>query len=60
MNNQIFCLYSLAHKSPVVDFSIVFFAQYFPYLVLAAAILFLLFHHEIFSAEKPFHTIAER
>jgi undecaprenyl-diphosphatase len=61
MNNQIFfALYSLAHKSPIVDFLIVFFAQYFPYLVLAAAILFLLFHHEIFSTQRPFNTLVER
>lgn len=61
MNNQIFfALYSLAHQSRLGDFLIVFFAQYFPYLVILLAIIFLFFHHEIFSAQKPFHTLTER
>jgi undecaprenyl-diphosphatase len=61
MNNQIFfALYSLAHQSVFLDKVIIFFAQYFPYLVILLAIIFLLFHHEIFSAEKPFKALAQK
>jgi membrane-associated phospholipid phosphatase len=48
MNNEIFfILHSLANKSGVLDEIVVFFAVYFPYLVVISAGLFLLFHYEI-------------
>jgi membrane-associated phospholipid phosphatase len=48
MNNEIFfILHSLANKSGVFDGVVVFFAVYFPYLVIISAGLFLLFHYEI-------------
>jgi len=55
MNNQIFFfLYSFAHRFEILDKIIIFFAVYFPGVVIIAAGLFLLFHHEIFKAESPF------
>jgi len=51
MNNTIFLFfYSLAHKSNIFDNIVIFSAVYFPYIVVVSAILFLLFHHEIFDA----------
>ena len=38
----------------------VFFAQYFPYLVILLAIIFLLFHHEVFVKEKPFKALLQK
>lgn len=44
MNNQIFFFfYNLAHKSPLFDKLVVFFAVYFPYIVVFLALVFLLF-----------------
>jgi membrane-associated phospholipid phosphatase len=61
MNNQIFFLfYNLAHQSVFGDKLIVFFAQTFPYLVILLAAIFLFFHHEIFSAEKPFKALRQK
>jgi len=55
MNNNIFFFfYNFAHQSKIVDGFIVFFAVYFPYLVVILAGLFLLFHHDVFQAENPF------
>ena len=55
MNNTIFYFfYSLAHQSLFLDKIIIFFANFFPYIVVILAGLFLLFHHEIFKAESPF------
>jgi len=54
LNNEIFfTLYSLAHRSICLDSVIVFFAQYFPYLVLISAGIFLLIHHDIILAKNP-------
>ena len=53
LNNQIFlAFYSLAHKSFFFDKMVVFFAQYFPYLVVIFSIIFLLYHHEVLSIKK--------
>jgi undecaprenyl-diphosphatase len=46
MNNQIFYFfYNLAHRSQALDQAIIFFAVYFPFLVAALALLFLIFYH---------------
>lgn len=61
MNNQIFFLfYNLAHISKIFDSIVVFFAVYFPYIVIILAGLFLLFHHEVFKAENPFQVFLQK
>lgn len=61
MNNQIFFLfYNLAHQSIFFDKAIVFLAQTFPYIVILLAGIFLLFHHEVFSSEKPFKALMQK
>ncbi|MEI7765665.1 MAG: phosphatase PAP2 family protein [bacterium] len=61
MNNLIFFFfYDMAHRSLFLDKFIIFCAQTLPYLVIFLAIIFLLFHHEIFSKEKPFHALAQK
>jgi len=48
MNNSIFfILYNLSHQSPLFDWLIIFFSQYFQYFVILFAIVFLLLHHDI-------------
>ncbi len=39
---------------------VVFFAVYFPYIVIILAGLFLLFHHEVFQAEEPFLVLMQK
>ncbi|MEI7810635.1 MAG: phosphatase PAP2 family protein [bacterium] len=54
MNNQIFFFfYNAAHKSIFIDNLIIFFAQYFPYLIIFLSVVFLLFHHEVFAKKFP-------
>lgn len=61
MNNQIFFFfYNLAHQSKVFDSIVVFFALWFPYLVVIIAGLFLLFHHEVFKAENPYRVFLQK
>lgn len=61
MNNQVFFFfYNFAHQSVLMDQLIVFFALYFPYVVLMLAGLFLLFHHEVFQAENPFQVFLQK
>lgn len=61
MNDTIFfAFYNLSHKSIFFDKIVVFFAQYFPYLVIFSAILFLLFHHEVFSKKEPFKALQKK
>lgn len=61
MNNSIFFFfYSLAHQSKFFDQMIVFFAVYFPYVVIILAGLFLLFYHEVFKAENPFQVFLQK
>lgn len=61
MNNQIFFFfYNLSHQSKFFDGVIVFFAVYFPYVVVILAGLFLLFHHEVLKAEEPFRVFMEK
>jgi undecaprenyl-diphosphatase len=61
INNKIFfLLYNLAHQSVFFDKLVIFFAQIFPYIVILLAIIFLLFHHEIFSSEKPLKAFMQK
>ncbi len=61
MNNQIFFFfYNLAHQSQIFDQIIVFFAVYFPFVVVILAGLFLLFHHEVLQAENPYRVFMEK
>lgn len=61
MNNQIFFFfYNLAHKSEIFDKIVIFFAVYFPYIVIMLAGLFLLFHHEVLKAENPYRVFWEK
>jgi len=61
MNNQIFFFfYNLAHRSYFFDRLVVFIADIFPYIVVLLAIIFLLFHHEIFSSKEPFRVFKQR
>lgn len=61
MNNQIFFFfYNLAHQSAWLDQVIIFFAAYFPFVVVVLAGLFLLFHHEIFRADSPFQVFMQK
>src|SRR3989344_5157179 len=61
MNNTIFFFfYNLAHKSFFFDRLFIFFAVYFPYIVVTLAGLFLLFHHEVLQAENPFRIFLKK
>ena len=61
MNNTIFYFfYGLAHQSVFLDNIIIFFAFYFPFIVVILAGLFLLFHHEVLKAEEPFQVFMEK
>ena len=55
-----FIFYNLAHQSKILDSLIIFFAVYFPYIVVMLAGLFLLFHHEVLKAEEPFRVLMEK
>ena len=55
MNEAIFLFfYSLAHRWEFLDALVVFAAEVLPYLVIAAAGVFLLFHHEVLPSRNPF------
>ncbi len=61
MNNNIFFFfYNLAHQSALFDQLIVFFAVYFPFVVVILAGLFILFHHEVLQAENPYRVFMEK
>ena len=67
MNNEFFFFfYNLAHRADLLDKLIVFFAVYFPFIVVILAGLFLLFHlpaqagHEVLKAENPFRVFLEK
>lgn len=61
MNNAIFFFfYNLAHHSVITDKIIIFFAVYFPYLVIILAGIFILFHHEVFKADNPFQVFLQK
>ena len=61
MNHQIFYVfYGLAHQSILGDKLIVFFAQTFPYVVILAAGIFLLFHHDVLPSKNPFKNFMQK
>jgi len=61
MNTSLFfTLYNLAHHSSFFDNLIIFMAQFFPYFVIVAAVIFLLAHHEIFQAKEPWRAFKEK
>jgi undecaprenyl-diphosphatase len=61
MNQSIFFFfYNLSHQSSFFDSVIVFFAQYFPYIVVFLAGIFLIMHHEIFRAESTWQVFVEK
>lgn len=61
MNQAIFFFfYNLAHKSVIFDKVVVFFAVYFPYIVVGLAGIFLLMHHEVFKAESPYQVFLQK
>jgi undecaprenyl-diphosphatase len=61
MNNKIFFfLYNLSHHSQTFDKTVIFFAVYFPFLVIILAGIFLLFHHDVFKAENPFQVFLQK
>ena len=61
MNNVIFFfLYSFAHKSFLLDEIVIFFASYFPFVVVFGAGIFLLFHHEVFKAENSLEIFLQK
>ncbi len=61
MNNAIFYFfYNLAYQSAFMDKLIVFFAVYFPYIVIISAGVFLLMHHEVFKADNTFQIFLQK
>ncbi len=61
MNDNIFLFfYNFSHQGIFLDKLIVFFAQTFPYLVVLIAVIFLLYHHEVISADKPFKIFLQK
>ena len=61
MNDTIFFfLYGLAHQSKIFDDIVIFFAVYFPYLVIYFAGFFLLVHHDVLKAENPFQVFLQK
>ena len=55
MNNNIFYFfYNLAHKSVFLDKVIIFIAEPLAYFVIVSAIIFVLFHHDIFTPKQGF------
>ena len=54
MNNSIFfSMYSLAHRYIFLDKIIIFIADKLPYLVILAAIIFMLKHHDVLRSKNP-------
>jgi undecaprenyl-diphosphatase len=61
MNDTIFYFfYSLAHKSAPLDRLIIFLAVYLPYLVAAAAVLFLFIHPDVSPAKNVIRNFIDR
>jgi len=61
MNEAIFFFfYNLAHQSEFFDNIIIFFAIYFPFVVVFLSGIFLLMHHEVFKAESPFQILMQK
>ncbi len=60
MNTGFNFFYGLAHRSDGLDRVIVFFADTFPYIVIALAFGFLLYHKEVFAKEQPLRAYAQK
>ncbi len=61
MNTSLFyTLYNFAHQSVSFDTTIIFFAEYFPYVVIILAGAFLLFHHDILKFQNPLRALARK
>ncbi len=61
MNNTIFYFFShLVHTFPLVGYIVIFFAVYFPYIVIFSAGIFLLMHHEVFKAESTLQILLQK
>jgi undecaprenyl-diphosphatase len=61
MNQAIFYFfYSFAHQSKILDDVIIFFAVYFPYLVIIIAGVFILVHHEVFKEDSTWKVFLEK
>src|SRR3989338_6113594 len=75
MNEAVFYFfYNLAHQSTILDQVIIFFAVYFPYLVILLAAVFLVMsrrfsrdpdpkasgHHEVLKAEAPLRVFLQK
>ena len=61
MNDIIFFFfYNFTHQSETFDKLIIFFAVYFPYIIIWFTMVFLLFHHDIFRAENPFQVFLQK
>lgn len=61
MNHTIFLkLYGLTHQSIFFDFVAIFFAQYFPYLIIVFAGVFLLIHHDVITSKNLSRLISVR
>lgn len=61
MNDKIFFFfYNFAHQNAFTDKLIVFLADTFPYFVIMAGGIFLLFHHDVFKAESPFAVMVQK
>ncbi len=61
MNDTIFLfLNNLSNQSAFMDSLIVFFSFYLPYIVIAAAGIFIFMHHEVFKSGNPILAIFEK
>lgn len=61
MNETIFYFfYNLSHQSEIFDQVIIFFAVYFPYVVIFLAGIFLVMHHEIFKADSTLRIFLQK
>ncbi len=61
MNNTIFLFfYNLAHQSAFFDNLVIFFAVYFPIVVVFLALVFIVMHHEVLKAEEPMKVLLEK
>lgn len=61
MNITIFYFFfNAAHESAFLGKLTIFFAVYFPYLVMLGAAIFLLYHHEVLDAPSPLKEFAKK
>lgn len=61
MNESIFYFfYNFAHQSIIFDKLVVFTAVYFPYVVAWLAMMFLLFHHDVFKYPNFFQVLLQK